>query len=75
MEEGIQSARVDSPRDSPRDEALVNMVVGMISTIEFTPAIHHPDHSKQLAGRIVEQVRRWDSPEIAIDPTASLDRR
>jgi len=64
MNEGIQSAR----SDNPRDEALVNVVAGMISTIEFVPAIHHPDHNVQLAARIVEQIRRWDSPEVSIRP-------
>jgi len=59
MDQQIQSARAESPRD----ETIINFVTGMISTLRFTPSQNHPGDCKFIAATIVAQVRRWDSPE------------
>lgn len=71
MDEGIQSARVESPRD----ETIINIVTGMISTLTFTPAQYHPGDCRQMAAAVVTQVRKWDSPEVSESPPVGLTDR
>ena len=59
--EGIQSATTVTPRD----DAIINIVVGMISTIQFNPSMTHPDQNHNMAAMVVEQVRRWDSESVS----------
>ncbi len=61
---------------SPRDEAIINIVTGMISTIRFTPSSHHPENCKEMAAAVVQQVRLWDdSPEVSEAPGPGMTTR
>ncbi len=63
--EGIQSTKATTTRD----DAIINVVSGMISTIQFNPSMAHPDNCHNMAAMVVEQVRRWDSESVAESPT------
>ena len=58
--EGIQSTTAATTRD----DAIINVVTGMISTIQFNPSMAHPDNCHSMAAMVVEQVRRWDSESV-----------
>ncbi len=60
---------------SRRDEAIINIVTGMISTMQFTLSQYHPEHCKEMATAVVTQVRNWDSPEISEAPGSGMTAR
>ncbi len=68
MDEGIQTTSVQSPRD----ETIINIVTGMISTLTFTPLQYHPGDCRQMAAAVVTQIRKWDSPEASEGPPGGL---
>ena len=65
MDEETQTA---TQAASPRDEAIINIVTGMISTLTFIPSHYHPGDCKNMAAAVVTQVRKWDAPEASEGP-------
>ena len=59
----MTGAVMESGIESPRDEALLNIVTGMLSTLGFNPSQDHPQACRVMATAVVRQVRLWDAPE------------
>ena len=59
-----QPEEIQSTTTAFRDDAIVHVVSGMISTIQFNPSMAHPGNCHNMAAMVVEQVRRWDSESL-----------
>ena len=48
---------------NPPPESLLYFIAGMLSTIDFTPSITHPERMLNMADKVIQHVRRMDQQD------------